>query len=173
MADTSLINVLRQAAISRLVSVMITEVTEEDTQAGLVRGGKLQANPTTFMKNLLVRETEDDDPHELFKDKDHGIGGFTFEVGGGVNWWRKFRIIFNLHFPTSINRDEAFELAHVILSRAEYALETMDIPGTTDSFGETCFQVLVYKSHIREGGGPGHHIWRGELSLKFQTEKLR
>lgn len=171
MADTSLVNVLIEAVYNHLIQELITDVTEEATEVGLVKIGKLQDDPTILMKNILVRESEDGDT--IFKDGDYQVQGWTYEIGGGSHWWRKFRVKFELHYPPETTLDQARQYSNVIRSRAEYALDTMPIPGVTDSFGESPFMILVSESKMRQAGGDGSWIYRGELLIQFATEKLR
>lgn len=167
--NTSILNTLQEAAIDRLSERLITD-TPDSTQAGLIREGLLQDDPTDTQINLLIHPGDKDWKHELYVTQ-HGISSPYYEIGGGSTWMRRFTVEFQLFFDGEDDRSVARTKAHVVLSRAEHALKTMTVPADQDDFGEAGFLIQVRDSYLEESGGEGTFIWRGEIRIEFMTEK--
>jgi hypothetical protein len=170
MTDTSLLNILLEAVADRLTDTLIDDVSVGDpTLAGLVRSGKLQADPTAAKINVLVHFGSKEWPHEV--NTNHtGLRAPIREIGGveTVYQLRRFRVELALFFSGERDRDVARTKAHVVLSRAQHALMTIEMP-VQDSFGESPMLSNVASSYLLESGGPGNFIWRGELKVEFLT----
>lgn len=162
-------NILIDAMVTRLTDQLETVVTD-DTKIGLIRFGKLQADPTDADRglNILIHEGGEEWPDELYTSQ-VGITGPTYEIGGTQWWMRRFTIEFVLFFDGENERDIARNKATIIISHAHKALYNMDIPTDMDSFGEQAHACQVRQSNALEGGGEGTFIWRGKLYLEFYT----
>lgn len=171
--DTSILNSIMETVIDWLSSQLIDGVTDE-TQAGLVRAGQLQDDPTDAQINILIHPGDDDWPDVLnLQDKPPGLHGFTYEIGGNpygsAAWRRRFMVELSLFFDNENNRDVARTKANVVKSRAHWALMRSPLPQGQDNFGESAHMLQVCNSWIREGGGEGTFIWRGELKFEVFT----
>jgi len=191
MADVALGNIIVDGVVAKLTARLIDDVSD-DTKASVVRAGKLQADPTKGTGiNVLVWPSDDQNPDELYtNDKQEGITSPTFEIGGGSYYMRRFRIYMLFHFKGyqgDAGRTQARENSQVMLARIKQRILQMnssdittpsDLPKhpTTnqpqDDFGETVITVKVDEFFLKEGGGPGHYIWKGELDFSFLTEQL-
>lgn len=167
--NSSLLNTLMEDSVQRLADVLIAE-TPDETQAGLVRNGLLQADPTDTQINILVHPGNKDWRHELYLTQP-GVQSPWAEIGGSSTWMRRFVAELSLYFDGENDRDVARTKANIVLSRAEYALKTINIPQGTDDFGESAYLIQVRDSFIEESGGEGTFIWRGEVRFEFLTDK--
>lgn len=167
--DISILNTLMEDTVDWLASKLITEIPDE-SQAGLVRNGLLQADPTDTRINILIHPGDKEWKHELYVSQ-HGIESPYYEIGGGAIWMRRFEVEFSLFFDGESDRDVARTQANVVLSRTEYALKTMPMPQGADDFGESAQLIQVRDGYIEESGGEGTFIWRGCLRIEFLTEK--
>lgn len=168
---TSTYNLTMEALRDRLSEILIDGVPDtEITQAGLIQVGKLQDDPTDTIINLLVQVgRQDSDPHILNTNNDGPDGSApTYQIGGITAWYRnRFEIEFRLFFDGDYDRDESRTKAHIVLSRAKWALMTIDLRAIPrDSFGERPHMISIYEMKITEGGGEGTFIWRGDLKLE-------
>ena len=144
---------------------------EAEAVAGLVRAGKLQADPIITGINILVHPASEDWPNELYK-SDQNV---TYEIGGPIpafHWSAKFYVELKLFFHQELEREIGQIKAQVVLSRAHRAIMRMnatmrDIP--KDDFGGRAINVEVVDSYLREGGGIREFIWRGKLRVQFQV----
>lgn len=175
----SLINVLMEAVIDHLQTVLIDDATD-DIQAGLVRAGKLQDDPTDTKITILVHPGGKDFPHVLNKENEGpAMHAPVYEIGGGVPGRsfqgsafhrRRLVIQLSLFFPREQYRLRAQLKANAVLSRTLWGLYTLDVPYEMDDFGEQAtgqFQIL--DNYIEESGGEGTFIWRGEIQMEFMT----
>lgn len=180
----SIVNLLSQFLVDVLSEYLITEPDESDidpewkNSAGLVRAGKLQANPLIGKINVLVREGGEDWPDVYaHKDNQDGIYVPETEIGGGgsmTTWFlRRFYVEMRIYLRTR-DRLYAQQSKNIVQSRAFQAL----LSGQThqkirelamDDFGETAHFVNIQESFMREGGGPGTFIWKGKIGCQFLT----
>lgn len=167
--EQSLLNVLMLAVVDRLSQSLIDDVGDE-TQAGLVRSGKLQDDPTLAEINILIHPGGADFKDELYTDQ-KGMRSPIYEIGGGEFWVRRFKVELALYFDRELDRDVAREKAMVIYSRAKNLLKKMRMPDYKDDFGERAHYLQIPSSYLFEGGGVGTFIWRGEIFLEFLTEQ--
>jgi hypothetical protein len=175
----SIVNVLMTAIADRLKAVLMDDAAD-DIQAGLVRIGKLQADPTETKITVLIHPGGREFPHAL-NEKTAGPGMVApiYEIGGGVSgrswqgsafYLKRFVIELSLFFTRENQRARAQEKANAVLSRAVWAFLTMNVPDEVDDFGEQAtgqFQVLDH--WIEESGGKGTFVWRGEIRAEFMT----
>lgn len=168
MSDVSILNTLIDAMDETLNTVLIDLVFDVDTQAGLVRPGKLQDDPTDAGTNILIHRGNETWMDEL-NVNNPAIDAPTYEIGGTEWWWRRFIIQKNLFFDNENERSIARNKANVIDARLQQALRRMEIPDEEDDFGEVALFLQVCKSYLREGGGEGTFIWNGETYVEFLT----
>lgn len=179
-AQASSTNVLMDEILVNLTEELVlvedTDLADElddsyEAIAGLVRKGRLQDDPTVYGIIILVHPANEDHNEILYDRHEHN--GFRIpqpvEIGGTtpVYYWVKPIIIeFEMFFEQELEREVAQVKAQVVLSRARKAVHLLnnrfrDIP--VDDFGEKPFALLPQSAYLREAGGPGTFIWRGEM----------
>lgn len=172
----SIANSLMDATVDRL-RLKLREEQDDQARAGLVRAGKLQADPTDKKVNVLIHPGGEEWPDILNTDTGESAGMYvpaTYEIGGlygGTFWRRRFRVELSIFFSNETSRDNSRQKALVVLHRAHNALLTWDVGREVgrDDFGEHAYALQVTKMNIREGGGDGDFNWRGDLWLEFLT----
>jgi hypothetical protein len=175
-------NMLIDGLVAELVDKLITVIPDGDpTKANVVRAGKLQNNPTKGTGiNVLVWPEEESKPGKLHTNRESakGIVSPVYEIGGGAFYSHPFRIYLLLHFKAyrgDEGRIEARTQAYVLLSRIRKTLHMMALPTNPntgqpkDDFGESAIEIQIDDFWMREGGGDGQFIWRGEISFFFLT----
>jgi hypothetical protein len=179
VADTDIVSEIIDALVVDLTAVCQTALAEDDpTRAGLVRAGRLQANPQTNVTSLLVHPhypvAPEDWIHEEVREinrthadyyEQYGspiIGG-NQEIGGGSYWQRRGTVELEIFFTQkAYDRSTARDYANTIRRRVEYAINTATTPvGIQDTYGEFCQRVRAKKSWVLEGGGSSKFLWRG------------
>lgn len=178
MAATSAVYSIAKAVADNLQHEMQTIVdTNDPTRGGLVRIGLLQQSPITAGINILVEFNDIDDErswrHGIVSADGPmiGIAQIPYEVGGGQMWWRRYTIKMELFFRTGTTRDDAENLAQVILSRAEVAIVNTNVD-VTDDFGETPLKAYVVSSTNTEGGGTGQFIFHTVIWFQVLTDRV-
>lgn len=166
---TSIFNYLVDDMVTYLTESLIEE-TSDETKVGLLRAGKLQADPTDADRglNVLVHLGGEDWPDELYVDQD-GIIAPTYEIGGTQYWMRRFVIELILFYDGEDQRDIAREKSTVLCAHAQKALFNMPIPQVKDSFGESPLACQVRKLYQTEAGGEGTFIWRSRIFVEWLT----
>lgn len=181
MPTTSTIHLIAQAVTNYMVETMQTEVnSDDDTRAGLVRMGPLQASPLTSGGiNILTQfndlESDKGWRHAIVSGPGDMLGFkvLPYEVGGGQMWVRRYTTLLTCFFRTSVLRAKAEELAQIILSRAEQAVLEAPLPQGVDSFGELALEAFIHSSINHDRGGPGQIIFDGQIWWQVLTEKTR
>lgn len=175
---TSVINTLLNNVRDRLITEMITAISDE-TKAGLVQVGVLREDPTETVINVLVKSGGPEWRHTENRSSENvGMQAPLGEIGGGIYWRRRFVAEFKIFFAEAFDQSEARTTANICLSRAEWALQNKDLDGnwwfdtSPDSFEEVPSRIQVYDSYLIEGGGEDSWIWKGEIRLEFLTEKV-
>lgn len=174
--DQEIHNILLAAVVNKLTEDLIivpdTDTTAEaEAVAGLVRAGKLQADPTKAGINVLVHPGG-----EAFPDKLSDSSGSGREIGtAGLSflWLVRFKIQLKLFYNKELERTTAQIKSGVVLTRAHRAItrlnkEMRSIP--TDDFGAHPIMVTVVDTFLREGGGVREFIWNGELKVEFLVQ---
>lgn len=171
LVDTSVINLIMDRIADEMNEEMIDGVTDA-SQAGLVRTGRLQADPTIGKLNILIQQGGKDWPDKLAQPGDFGIRSpFTYELGGVAWWRRRFMIKYELFFLGETNRNNARTVANVVFSRFQRKLKDLPFVGLKDTFGETAVALQTVRQWMKEEGGSGTFIWRGEHWVEFLTEQ--
>ena len=173
----SIINTAMDAIVDRLSDILIDGVPDTDpTQAGIVRAGMLQDDPQQAQINILVHPGDGDWKHVTNTYTESGSGlfapqGTIMGQHGSTFWRRRYMVEFTIFFENLYSRDEARRRANVVLSRAHWALSTMNVGViANDTFGEAPSDLSVWDAWIREGGGDGDFNWRGEMRIELLTE---
>jgi hypothetical protein len=174
LSETFVVNLIMDATIALLLQKLKIDV-DDDAQAGLVRSGRLQDDPTTRKVNVLVYPSDESWPDILdTKSEEHGMHTpGPYFLGGGMFWRRRIKVEFQIFFTNDGSRDLARQKAQLVLGRASHALSEFR-PATViprDSFGERPYAVQVCKSYLLGGGGDGDWNHRGYLWLEYLTEK--
>jgi hypothetical protein len=176
VSDTLMDLVVTQLSDKLILTEWPTEQLKTQASAGVVRGGKLQDDPTIGEINILVHSANADWPNVLYEQSI--AGGFnvdhTYEFGSSVPsqfWLLRFFVEFRMFFENEPNRDNAFRKSQLVLFRTMHAISMLNNGNfratPRDSFGFKPHQVQIRESFVREGGGPGTFIWRGELKIEF------
>lgn len=167
---TSIFNIIIDATVDHLTNELIIATTDE-TKIGLLRFGKLQADPTDADRglNILVRSGGEEWPDELYIEE-HGIIAPTYEIGGTQYWMRRFIIELILFYDGEEDRQNARKKAVVIASHAHKAMFEMPVPQGHDSFNEAVdSSCQIRKMTQVEAGGEGTFIWRSHLYVEWLT----
>ena len=170
----SITDLVLDGLVTRLIEVCQSPFAEEHpTRVNLIRSGRLQASPTTNETNILIHDGSESDPLELYLDQS-GLMAPTYEIGGGSIHILPVRIEINHHFPGVNDRPVARRYANIIQHRVRQAIVTMDLPTHPDTgqprddYGNALVHPpQIRKTDLREGGGKGHFIWRGEMLVQF------
>jgi hypothetical protein len=173
VSSVSLFNMLIDKIVDELTRELYTDVPSSDpSRVILIRAGRLQEDPTKARMNLMVHYGGDLDKDAL-NDANDPVEAPTYEIGGGQYMRRRFRIEFEFFFPGERDRDNARTWAMVAYSRCQRALKDMPMPvhpttgNPVDDFGEMALQLVFKPSFMRESGGPGSFIHKGELHFEF------
>jgi hypothetical protein len=165
---TSIVNLLIDKMVEHATSEM-KDLVWESTELGLVRSGRLQADPLIAKLNLLIREGGKDWP-DIIKPENYRIRGATFQMGGGELWLRRFMAQYHLYYIGTATRDEARTSCNIILARFKKIIYEMGL-GMQDTFGETAILCSMVEEERSEGGGPAKSfIWRCKQRFEFLTE---
>lgn len=176
-AEVSIINMTIDKLEEVLTRELITEVlglNDTDTIAERVMSGRLQDDPTIgtgITISIHPNNRIDEGYVNEIATPDKGLSFPTYELGGGSKMWRKYTVELSIYDMGETLRRVSRSIAAVVLSRAENAIRQGGImPLGPDSFGEYAICVQVEQSYIREGGGEGAFIWRGEIRLRTLNE---
>ena len=147
--------------------------------AGVIKAGRLQADPVKLQIAIMVHIGDPEDPdgwpdtHEAYNPTTgRKMDVPPTEVGGGSFWWRRGTVEFQYFgLKGKKDRDEARRIANVTRGRIERTINSSTrVPGTTDSFGEMAMQSMSTLSRVSEGGGPPNSfIWRGVVRYQVRT----
>lgn len=167
--NTAIQNEIVDALIARLNRLLNTNVDDDDeTWAGLVRGGNAQEDTAVELISLYVHI----DAQELHH-KDNGIG-LVAEIsemsGPYYRYLHCFNVEFSIFLEDEADRDNGRRRAQVVVARAKHAINTLTLDAEPDSYGEFVYsRPVVVKAEIDEGGGEGDFIYRGEMKVVVPT----
>ena len=165
-----------------LTAKMTTDIAANDpTRADVVKIGLFQDDPTNKNVYLAIQGGNHEDP----KENDGIITGYRMqtdvgidfpyarEIGGGQVWRRKVTIAIGCYFiRQKFVEEEATRQAYITLGRLLSSIETVNINGLVDSFGERVIEVFCHGNTFFESGGPpSSYIFRGTASVSFLTER--
>jgi len=174
----AIINMIIESVNDHLTELLQDDVdTSDSTRAGLVRPGLLQDDPTRFKVSVMTFPNDPDADgqwrHEIVVPNANGAehNPPPYELGGGEMWYRRFTVQLEMFFSTRITRDNARQLAAVIISRAERSVALAPVALGIDEFGEEPLQTRVMSSTLTQGGGEGQFIWYGKIWFQVLTGK--
>lgn len=181
MADNSIVQTIADTTTAYLKLILEDQIAAADeTRAGLVRIGLLQASPLTAGINILTQFNDPDDPqgwrHGILPGPGHklDLDMPAYEIGGGQMWFRRYTTVLELFFKNGATRVRSEELAQIILSRAELAIMEAPLPTENpDSFGEIALKTFIHSDTNIEGGGTGQFIFHGKIWWQCLTQKTR
>ena len=165
-----------------LTQKMMTAVAPDDpTIAKLVKIGLFQDDPTNKNVYLALQGGDHENPTEF----DGIITGYRMqrevgidfpyprEIGGGQVWRRIAIVQIGCYFiRQKFTEEEATQQAYIALGRLLSSIESVDINGLVDSFGERVIEVFCYGNTFFESGGPPtSYIFRGKVSIAYLTER--
>lgn len=174
------VDLLCDTLVDRLKYDLIDSVPEGDlTRATLVKKGRFQDDPVKTSVYLAVSGGNPELPNQLdgvVTLGEHPNIGWVmppYEIGGSIAWWRKGIITVGCYFiHEKFEEDTAMEYAYTVLGRAESAVETLDVDGVIDDWGEQAYKMfLVGTSFFVSGGPPNSYIWRGKVHWMCLTQK--
>lgn len=153
--------------------------TSDPTRADVVKKGRFQGDP---LKNNVYIAISPSDPEKLdWVDgivtldtmKDIGFYIDPREVGGGQAWWRRGVVQVGCYFiREKYTEDQAIDYAHTVLTRLLNNIESVNLTGVVDDFGERAILMFCYSHHFAESGGPpDQYIWRGKIHWQCLTER--
>ncbi len=165
-----------------LTTKMITDVDPDDpTIAKVVKIGLFQDDPTNRNVYLALQGGNHEDP----KENDGIITGYRMqtdvgidfpyarEIGGGQIWRRKVSVAIGAYFiRQKFTEEEATQKAYIALGRLLSSIESVDINGLIDGFGERVIEVFCHGNTFFESGGPPNsYIFRGVVNISVLTER--
>lgn len=169
LVDTSVVNLIMDRVVDEMSEGMIDAVTDT-SQVGLLRTGRLQSDPTIGKLNVLLQQGGEKWPDKLAQPSDFGIRSpYTYELGGASWWRRRFIVNYQLFFLGETNRNVARITANVVFSRFQRKLKDLSFTGLKDTFGEKAVALQTVRQWMKEEGGVGTFIWRGEHWVEFLT----
>ena len=165
-----------------LTETMVTAVDPEDpTIAKVVKIGLFQDDPTNKNVYLALQGGNHEDP----KEKDGIITGYQMqsdvgidfpyarEIGGGQIWRRKISVAIGCYFiRQKFSEEEATQQAYIAIGRLLSSVESVNINGLLDNFGERVIEVFCHGNTFFESGGPpSSYIFRGIVNVSVITER--
>lgn len=165
-----------------LTEKMITGVDADDpTIARVVKIGLFQDDPTNKNVYLALQGGDHENPAEFDgiitgyrMQREVGIDfPFPREIGGGQIWRRIAVVQVGCYFiRQKFDEESATRQAYIALGRLLSSIESVDINGLVDNFGERVIQVFCYGNTFFESGGPPtSYIFRGKVSIAYLTER--
>ena len=167
------------ALVKHLQKTMITDVTDKDTRATLIKKGLLQVDKIASPIEIGVTGGDHENPD--YKDGIVTLGSQDNiameipprEIGGGQFWVRRGVARLEIFFITAAyTEDVAHNKAYEILGRLEKQIELCYIAGLTDDFGEIAGRLYCFgNTFFQSGGAPNQFIFRGKVLWQFFTER--
>lgn len=166
----SIVDILIEGTSDLLKQKLIDEVYDSSV-AGLVRPGKLQADPTEKKINILIHPGGRENPDIIGALSDESLY-YEFGSKSSMFWRRRIEIELKMFFTSERQRSDSRIKANLVMSRAVHALMCQNVSRMPmDSFGERAYAVQVYKLYVEEGGGEGDYNWRGCIMVEYFTMK--
>lgn len=170
--DTSIINLLCDAVLDRLITRLQATITDA-TKVQVIHAGLYREDHTETEINLFVHPAKKDWRDTLNITGDGYMADEYLEMGsytGSPLWRRRFECEIKIQFDGTLSQQQAREVSMVVKSRAEKELMTMTLGGLTDSFGESALNMApqVVDSYIEEAAEWG---WFGCIRFEVITQK--
>ena len=175
-----MVELLLQQLKTHLTAEMQSSIASNDpTRADVVKIGRFQDDP---LKNNVYIAISPSDPEKLdWVDgvvslesmKDVGFYIDPREIGGGETWWRRGVVQIGCYFvKEKYDEETAISYSQTTLARLVNAIQSVDLNGLTDEFGELAVLMFCYSHHFAQSGGPpDKYIWRGKVHWQCLTER--
>lgn len=187
MTEGHIVDLLTDTLVVYLEDKLKFGIPESDeSRSALIRGGRLQEDPTRLEAINYVLIQEGDPEHEGWIHQGNSIvdnptidTGFTFEMGGGSLFWRRMSIeVGGYYIIPKYDRNQARDHFHRFIGRTAYYTQhsiidrTSQVLGLKDEFGEEIIGLYVVKERYNESGGPPKSfIWRGRINFDVLTHR--
>jgi hypothetical protein len=190
---SQIVNLVLHALKDHLTEEMQTNIDSFDkTQAAKVKIGRLQESPVPLGVYLAISGGDPQNP-----DLQDGIldvrasspgwnTGFemaTYEVGGDPThpflsnsmWWRRGIVELGCFWMMDqLDEESAAESSYEVLGRLIFSIESCDVRGLKDTYGERAVKIFPFSNRFFESGGPPkQYIWRGSVQWQCLTERSR
>ncbi len=148
------------------------------TRAMLVKIGRFSDNPLDNPIRVAISSGDFEDPSYLDGRIDNPkfdnlkIPGLPVgEIGGGVYWWRRGSIDYQLYFVRQrLPEEVTIQYAYEFQSRLIKAVESTPIGRLRDDCNEQAFAPIYVESvSLFESGGGNQRLWRGKLLWRILT----
>jgi hypothetical protein len=169
------------ALVQHLTENVNTGIAPGDVEyIEIVKKGLIQQNPIKN-KILAVEGGDHEDPN--YKDgivtlQDLPNIGINWEsvpreIGGGQLWFRRGIVDVKFFFiREKLTEDQAHDSAYNMLSRTMSLIDTVDLNGIQDTYGERAQQIYCYANTFFESGGPPKSFeFRGKIFWICLTER--
>jgi hypothetical protein len=175
-----IINMILDTVVTSLQKTMADDIEDLNTKATLVKKGLLQVNKIQNYIEIGVIGGNHEDPEykdgivTLARLPDMAMTIPAREIGGTQVWQRRFMAMLEIYYILQQHTEtEAFRYAYEVLGRLMSNIETIDVAGQTDDFGETSIShPYVYEDTFFESGGPPQsYIFRGSIGFTVFTER--
>lgn len=167
---------------SHLDNCMDIEVPDTNpTKTMLIKIGRFNDNPLDKAVSLSISGGDYEDPSYMDGRIDNPkfdslvIGGLPVgEIGGGVYWWRRGTVNYQLFkVRQRLAEEAALQYAYDFQGRLIKAIESTPLDEPTilrDDYGEKAYApVYVEGVTFFESGGNNQYIWRGKLLWRVLT----
>jgi hypothetical protein len=144
----------------------------------IIKLGRYLENPT--QKGVIVTLNSGDIKDPYFVDgivsaseiEKIGFNIPTWEIGGGNYWWRRGRAELGCWYVSGNKQpteDIAADRAYAVLGKLIKGIESVNLRGLEDEFGEGAVRLFVVGSNFYESGGNQQFIWRGAVKFQILT----
>jgi len=190
---TQVVNLVLHRLKDHLTTQMSTNISTSDkSRVEKVKIGRLQESPVVLGVYLAISAGDPQNP-----DLQDGIldvranspgwqTGFdmpTYEVGGDPDypflsnsmWWRRGVVAVGCFWMNEqLEEEAAYEQSYEVLGRLMRSVESCDVRGLKDSYGERAVKLFPFASKFFESGGPPQqYIFRGAVEWQCLTERTK
>jgi len=162
-----------------LETCMDVEVPDTNpTKTMLIKIGRFNDNPLEKSVSLSISGGDYEDPGYMDGRIDNPkfdnlvIRGLPVgEIGGGVYWWRRGTVNYQLFkVRQRLPEETALQYAYDFQGRLIKAIESTPLDALRDDYGERAYApVYVEGVTFFESGGNNQFIWRGKLLWRVLT----
>lgn len=190
---TQIVDLLLHRIKDHLIVQMIDNVDPGDrTRVSKVKIGRLQESPVVLGTYLAISAGDPQNPDlqdgvlDVRSNSPGWQAGFdmpTYEIGGDPDypfmsnamWWRRGIVAIGCFWMNEqLEEEEAYEKSYEILGRLTRALESCDVRGLKDTYGERSVKLFPFSSKFFESGGPPQqYIFRGSVQWQCLTEHTK
>jgi hypothetical protein len=177
---TQIVNMILDRLTEKLTFVCQTNVgPSELIYADVVKKGLLQQSKTAKNVQIGVNGGDHDNPEyldgivSLAKLPEIAMNMAAREIGGGQMWWRRGVVRLECFFVRErLTEDEAHIAGYEILGLVQSAIETTDLSGLVDDYGERATNIFCFgNTYFESGGPPKSYIFRGKVLWQCLTER--